>query len=100
MVTGLRRIAPACAGALVLALAAGTARAADRQGTILSVDVAGKKLVVLDQQTSRNIDIGVSVQAEIMTNTGKPLKLHDLKRGDRVGIAEIGGVAASIRVNQ
>jgi Cu/Ag efflux protein CusF len=100
MVTGLRRIAPACAGALVLVLAVGTARAADRQGTILSVDVAGKKLVVLDLQTSMNLDIGVSDQTQILTNAGKPLQLQDLKRGDKVGYTEVGGVAGSIRVNQ
>jgi len=95
-------MAPACAGLLVLGLglAAGTARAADRQGTVLSVDVAGKKLVILDQQTSRNVDVAVNDQTEFMTSTGKPLLLRDLKRGDGVGIAEIGGVAAKVRVNQ
>src|ERR1700720_835617 len=100
MVTGLRRIAPACAGALVMVLAVGPARAADRQGTILSVDVAGKKLVVLDPQTSKNLDIGVSGQTQILTNAGKPLQLQDRKRGDTVGYTEVGGVAGSTRVNQ
>ena len=102
MVNRLRRMAPACAGMLVLLLATGNdaARAADRQGTVLSVDVAGKKLVILDQQTSQNADVAVNDRTEFMTSTGKPLQLQDLKRGDGVGIAEIGGVAAKVRVNQ
>jgi len=93
-------MALACAGVLMVGFTAGTAWAADRQGTILSVDVAGKKMVVLDLQTSKNFDIAVSDQTQILTNAGKPLQLQDLRRGDKVGYTEVGGLATAMRVNQ
>jgi hypothetical protein len=96
----LQQIGIACVGMMFLGLAAGPALAADRQGTVLSVDVLGKKFVILDQQTSRDVDVAVNDQTEFMTTAGKPLQLQDLKRGDGVGIAEIGGLAAKVRVNQ
>jgi hypothetical protein len=100
MIKRLQQMGIACAGVVFLGLAAGPALAADRQGTVLSVDVPGKKIVILDLQTSRDVDVAVNDQTEFMTNTGKPLMLQDLKRGDGVGIAEIGGLAAKVRVNQ
>src|SRR5438105_3069263 len=97
-----RRMALGCAGVLALGLTAGppSARAAELSGTVLSVDPAGKKMVVLDQQTSQNIDLGISDQAEIRTTNGKPLQLQDLKRGDRVGVLYNAGLATKVMVNQ
>jgi len=91
-----------CVGVLASGLAVGpaTARAADLSGTVLSVDVAGKKMVVLDQLTSRSQDVGVNDLTEFRTDTGRPLQLQDLKRGDGVGIAHNGGLASKVVVRQ
>jgi len=92
----------ACTGVLLMltGIATSQARAADRQGTILSVDMAGKKMVVLDLQTSRNIDVGLSDQTRIVTTTNKPLQIGDLKRGDKIGYTEVNGQAMNMQVQQ
>lgn len=87
---------------LAVGLTAGplTVHAAELSGVVMSVDVAGKKVVVQEQTTSRSVDITFIDQTDIRTTAGLPLRLPNLKRGDRVGIVHNGGVATRAVVNQ
>ena len=89
-------------GVLVLGLTGGprTVRRDDLSGTVVSVEVAGKKIVVIEQATTRSVDIGFVDRADIRTTTGLPLQFQNLKRGDRVGIVYSGGLATRVVVNQ
>jgi hypothetical protein len=95
-------MALACAVVLALEIMVGPAavRADDLTGVVLLVDPAGKKMVVLDRATSREIDISFVDRLDIQTTTGKPLQFYDLKRGDGVGVVLTGGLARRILVNQ
>src|SRR4051794_33213734 len=96
-----RNLVSAGAGALLaIALAGAPARAQQLAGTINSVDLDGRKLVVTEKVTDKNIDVSVTPQTRIVTAQGQPLTLKVLKRGDGVGITHNGGVAALIVVNQ
>jgi hypothetical protein len=77
-----------------------TLRADDLSGVVVSVEVAGKKIVVMEQATSRPVDIGFVDRAVIQTTSGLPLQVQNLKRGDRVGIVYTGGRATRVVVNQ
>jgi len=96
-----RSVVSAGAGAvLAIALAAAPARADQLAGIVNSVDLDGRKLVVTEKVTDKNIDIAVTPQTTIVTSQGRPLTLKVLKRGDGVGISHVGGVAATVVVNQ
>ena len=92
----------ACMGLIALGLIEGPTgvRADDVTGVVVSVEVAGKKIVVMDQSTSQPRDIAFIEQADIRTTTGKPLQIQNLKRGDRVGILYNGRLATKVVVNQ
>jgi Cu/Ag efflux protein CusF len=77
-----------------------SARADQLAGTVKSVDLDGRKLVVAEQTTDKNIDVSVTSQTTIVTEGGQPLSLKYLKRGDGVGISLVNGTAATILVNQ
>jgi len=102
ILTRFQRGALACVGMLALGLTAGppVVRADDLSGTVLMVDVAAKKIVVLDKRTSQDTDIFFGDQAEIQTTAGKPLQLQNLKRGDTVGLVVTGTTARRALVNQ
>jgi len=102
MLTRLQRGALACLGMLALGLTAGPheVRAQELTGTVLGVDLAGRKIVVLDQRTSQEADIVFGEQADIRTTTGKTLQFQNLKRGDTVGLVVTGGTARRAVVNQ
>jgi hypothetical protein len=92
----------ACLGAIVLGLTGGPAivRADDLTGVVVSVEVAGRKIVVMDQTTSQPRNVTFVDQADIRTTTGQPLQFQNLKRGDRVGIVSNGELATRVVVNQ
>jgi Cu/Ag efflux protein CusF len=98
----LQRRALACVGVLALGLANGPipVRADNLTGVVVSVEVAGKKIVVFDQSTSKPVDIGLTGQVDIRTTTGQPLQVQNLKRGDRVGILYNAGLGSRVVVNQ
>jgi hypothetical protein len=102
MAKTFQRRALACLGAIVLGLAGGPAivRAQDLSGVVVSVEVGGKKIVVMDQTTSQPRNVTFVDQADIRTTTGQPLQFQNLKRGDRVGIVSNGGLATRVVVNQ
>ena len=91
-----------CTSVLMLGLSVGplAVRGDDLSGVVVSVEVAGKKIVVMEQATSRPVDVGFVDQADIRTTTGLPLQVQNLKRGDRVGIVYSRGLATRVVVNQ
>jgi len=88
---------------VLLATAGGPTRAAQLveqlSGVVNSVDLDGKKIVVTPTGKEKTVDVLVNDQTQITTESGKPLRLKDLKTGDGLGIAHTGGVASKIRVN-
>jgi hypothetical protein len=92
----------ACLGVIVLGLTGGPAlvRGDDLTGVVVSVEVGGKKIVVMDQTTSQPRNVTFVDQADIRTTTGQPLQIQNLKRGDRVGIVANAGQATRVVVNQ
>jgi len=102
MIMRIHQRSLACMGLILMGLTNGPTivRAGDVSGVVVSVEVAGKKIVVLDQATSQPRDVVFIDQADIRTTTGQPLQLYNLKRGDRVGIVSNGGVATRVVVNQ
>jgi hypothetical protein len=91
----------ACASAAVwLALAGGRAWGEQLVGVVNSVDTQAAKLVVVEKATDRTVDVTVMPQTTIVTGSGRSVTLRTLKKGDGVGIAHTGGVAAKIVVNQ
>jgi hypothetical protein len=96
------RSALTCLGAIMVGLTASTAivRADDLSGVVVSVEVAGRKVVVMDQATAQARNVGFVDRADIRTATGQPLQFQNLKRGDRVGIISSGGMATRVVVNQ
>jgi hypothetical protein len=95
-------MALACVAMLALGITAGPVAvwADDLSGVVVQVDPAGKKMVVMDRYSQRQIDVTFVDQPVIWTTTGKPLHVQNLKRGDGVGIVASGGVARRVMVNQ
>lgn len=85
---------------VVIGLAALEARADQLSGTVKSVDLDGKKLVVSEKVTDKNVDVRITPQTSIATAAGQTLSLKNLKRGDGVGITHTGSVAKTVLVNQ
>jgi hypothetical protein len=69
-------------------------------GTVMVVDLAANKIVMLDPATSREIDVRFVDRPQIVTTTGMPLQFQNLKRGDRVSLVYSGGLVARAVVNQ
>jgi hypothetical protein len=92
----------ACASCLaVLSPPVPPARAAvGLTGVVRSVNVEGRKLVIMPIGSESEVTVTVMDQARITTEQGLPLRLADLKRNDNVGIAHQNGIATSIVVNQ
>jgi hypothetical protein len=96
-------MALACAGVLALGLASGPLpvwAAGELSGVVVSVEVAGRKIVVLDQSTSQPVNVGFMDPVDIRTTSGQPLQVQNLKRGDRVGILYNGSLVSRVVVNQ
>ncbi len=85
---------------LAISLSGASARADQLSGTVGSVNLDGRKLVVTEKATDKNIAVSVTLQTTITTAAGRPLSLKNLKRGDGVGIMHNAGVAQAIVVNQ
>ena len=88
------------AGALVAAglLAASAHALAGLAGNVTKVDLDTRKLVVTEAGTDRDVVVMVNDQTMIVTNAGKAITLGDLRKGDVVGISEVGGIATQIVV--
>ena len=88
------------AGALVAAglLAASAHALAGLAGNVTKVDLDTRKLVVTEAGTGRDVVVMVNDQTMIVTNAGKAITLGDLRKGDGVGISEVGGIATQIVV--
>jgi len=69
-------------------------------GAINSVDIDGRKLVVIPTGTELKENVTVTEQTQILTEQGLLLRLADLKPNDTVGIAHEGAIATRIVVHQ
>jgi len=69
------------------------------RGVVDTVDIDGKKIVVSEADTDRDVDVPVAADTAVELSSGKVLALKDVKTGDGVGIAYAGPVATKIVVN-
>jgi len=94
--------ARACLAVLALGYACGpvAAQVTVPAGTVMVVDPAANKIVMLDPATSRQIDVRFVDRPQILTTAGMPLQFQNLKRGDRVSLVYAGGLASRAVVNQ
>jgi hypothetical protein len=68
-------------GFVALALVAGTALADELLGVLTKVDVAGKKLTVVEKDTDKEIEITVTDKTEVVTKKGSmPVDLEQLEK--------------------
>ena len=89
-----------CAEILLSALAAGTVRADQLVGVVSSVDVQGRKIIVIVEATDDKVDVMAPPGTTLVTRSGRPTTIKVLKKGDGVGITHVNGVACAISVNQ
>lgn len=87
--------------AFVLTLTVGSALAAELLGTIKSVDVEAKKIVVTEKETDKDVDVTVTDDTEWVTKkkTDK-INLSKVKTGTLVEVTHEGGKASKITVKK
>lgn len=68
-------------------------------GVISTIDTEGKKLVVTQSGTNRDVTVPINDGTEIVTSANKVIELKALKTGDGVAITYSGPNAARIAVN-
>ncbi len=91
-------IASVLAAAFAVTITVGTALAAELMGTIKSVDVDAKKMVVTEKDTDKDIDVMVNEKTEFINKKGETSK-YDIaraKKGQVVEITHEDGVASKI----
>lgn len=87
------------AAAIGLVVAA-TGMARGWTGHVRSVDVEGRRLVVKEAGTGREVPVLVRSPATIVTAEGRPLELRHLKAGDGLAITSEGDQATRLVVTQ
>ena len=89
------------AASFALVITVGTALAAELMGTIKSVDVDGKKIVVTEKDTNKDIDVTVTDDTEWVTKkkTSK-IDLAKVKKDTVVEVIHEGGKASKITVKK
>ncbi len=93
-------ILPGLALTVLFAASSGFAPPAEElSGFVKSVDAPAKKIVVTPTGKEKSVDVTVDANTVIETSAGKSLVLKDLKAGDGLGIAHVGGLASKIIVN-
>jgi hypothetical protein len=95
-----RCFVPALAGALVVFAAMAAPATAQLTGNVRSVDTTANRLIVKETGTGNEFAIAVTGQTQVVTPSGKALTLKDLRKGDGLSIAQVGGVASKIVVQQ
>jgi len=68
-------------------------------GTIKTIDAGAGRLVVTEAGTNRDVDVMVNNLTVLRTATGRALGLNELRPGDGVRIAHVGGVASQVIIN-
>ncbi len=68
-------------------------------GIVSTIDADGKKLVVTENGTNRDVTVPITDRTAILTSAGKAIELKDLKSGDGVGITYSGPFVTRIAVN-
>ncbi len=91
-------LASVLAVAFTLTVTVGTALAAELLGTIKSIDVDAKKLVVTEKDTDKDIDVTVNEKTEWVNKKGVVGKydIAKAKKGQYLEITHEGGVASKI----
>jgi hypothetical protein len=96
-------IASALAVVVMMSLTLGTALAAELFGTIKSVDVDNKKIVVTEKDTDKDIEVTIKDDTEWVSPKGKSNKKYDLakaKKGSHVEITHEDAVASKVVVKK
>ncbi len=86
-----------------LALTLGTALAAELLGTVKSVDVDAKKIVVTEKDTDKDIDVTIKDDTEWVSPKGKMIKDFDLaklKKGTSLKITHEKGTASKVVIEK
>ncbi len=86
-----------------LALTLGTALAAELLGTVKSVDVDAKKIVVTEKDTDKDIDVTIKDDTEWVSPKGKTIENYDLaklKKKSELKITHEKGVASKIEIEK
>lgn len=89
------------AATLTLALTVGTALAAELMGTIKSVDIEGKKILVTEKDTDKDVEVTVTDDTEWVTKkkSGK-IDLAKVKKGTMVLVTHEDAKASKIEVKK
>lgn len=69
------------------------------RGVVERIDLDGKKIVIDEADSDRDVDVNVSDDMVIETKDGKVLTLKQLKTGDGVGISYAGSTPTKVVVN-
>jgi hypothetical protein len=68
-------------------------------GIVSTIDVDGKKLVVTENGTNRDVTVSINDRTAILTSAGEAIELKNLKSGDGVAITYSGPHVTRINVN-
>jgi len=68
-------------------------------GVVSTIDLDGKKLVVTEKGTNREVEVALNPQSVIETTGGKVYKLKDLKTGDGLSVTYAGSDVTKVLVN-
>ena len=86
------------AAALTLSITVGTALAAELMGTVKSVDIEGKKILITEKDTDKDVEVTVTEDTEYETPK-KKMKNYDLakiKKGTMVEVTHEDAKASKI----
>jgi hypothetical protein len=92
---------PAVAVFVSVSLAAGAASAGELLGKVKSVDVDGKKVVVTEKDTAKDVEVAINSSTTWVNSKGKSPKKFDLgrlKAGSTVEVALDGAVASKVSI--
>ena len=94
-------IASILVGAFALTITVGTALAAELLGTIKSVDIDGKKIVVTEKGTDKDVEVTVTDDTEWVTKkkTAK-IDLNKVRKGTEVEVIHEDAKASKITVKK
>lgn len=97
------------AGLVAFGLLAGSVLADELIGRIKSVDVEGKKIIITEKDTDKDVEITIVEETELLTPKGETRKvdlekmkqgLEKSKRGRNVQVTHKDGVASKIEIKK
>jgi len=96
-------LASAIAVVLAITVTVGGALAAEFFGTVKSVDVEAKKIVVTEKDTDKEVEVTIKDDTEWVTPKGKSIKNYDLakaKKGMEVQVIHEEKVASKVVIKK